>query len=129
MKIDRILVAEDEKQILRSLVTILECAGYRVDGAKDGHEAMDKALKAHGGSEPVDLLLTDIFMPGMTGLELIGKMRNRGLRFPVIAITGRGDDKMAAQLRKLGCLHFIDKPFEPDELLESVAEALPSSFI
>ncbi len=129
MKTDRILVAEDEKQILRSLVTILECAGYRVDGAKDGIEAMEKVLKAHGGSEPVDLLLTDIFMPGMTGLELIDGIRNRGIRFPIIAISGRGDERIAAQLRKLGCRHCIDKPFEPDELLESVANALPGDFI
>ncbi len=128
MKTDRILVAEDEKQILRSVVTILECAGYQVDEAKDGHEAMEKLL-APGESGPVDLLLTDIFMPGMTGLELIDTIRKRGLQFPIVAITGRGDEKIASKLRKLGCSTFIDKPFDPDELLESVSNALPRGFI
>jgi len=102
----RILLAEDEAPTRRSISIVLNNAGYCLEEAK------------------IDLLLTDIFMPGMTGLELIDEIQKQGLALSIMVITGYADDRMKAQLLRRGCSHFIAKPFEPGELLECVAQAL-----
>lgn len=117
----QIIIAEDEDQTRRSLAVVLESAGFKVKEAKNGIEAIEKLLSADPSS-PIDLLLTDIFMPMMTGLELINIVRRRSLGLPIVVITGYRDKKLSDQLSKLDCSHLIDKPFEPDVLLECVTK-------
>ncbi len=112
----RIIVAEDENQTRRSIAMVLESTGFVVQQAKNGLEAMEMLVNTER-SKPVDLLLTDIFMPVMTGLELIDFIQRQELPLPVMVITGYRDEKLTAQLSKLNCHYFIDKPFEPDVLL------------
>lgn len=119
----RILVVEDEEKTRWALTLVLEEAGYRVDEAKDGLEAIEKLLASETGSAPIDLLLADMVMPGMSGLELIDEVRERRPTLPVVIISGYRDDRMTAELQQRGGLDFIDKPFEPRELLEQVARA------
>jgi DNA-binding NtrC family response regulator len=124
MKIKRILVVEDEEQTRRSLTIVLEEAGYRVDDAKNGLEALKKFFALENGASSIDLILSDIVMPGMSGLELIDEVRKERLTLPIVVITGYRDNKMTAQLQQRGCLDYIDKPFEPHELVERVARVL-----
>ena len=122
MGMRHILVAEDEEHMRRSITFVLEDAGYRVDEAKDGLEAIEKLFALQNGSSPIDLVLSDIVMPSMSGLELIDEIRKRQMTLPIVAITGYRDDRMTAQLRQRGCLDYIDKPFEAEELINRVAQ-------
>ncbi len=115
----QIIIAEDEDQTRRSLAVVLESAGFKVKTAKNGIEAIEKLLRADP-SNPIDLLLTDIFMPMMTGLELIDIVRRHSSGLPIVVITGYRDKSLSDQLSNLDCSHLIDKPFEADVLLECV---------
>ncbi len=117
----QILVVEDEDQTRRSLSTVLESAGYKVLDVKNGLEAKNKLLKNKPGFEEFDLILTDIFMPAMTGIELIDLLKKQGCFLPVVVISGYLDDRLKSQLSKRGCSKFINKPFEPNVLLDCVA--------
>jgi CheY-like chemotaxis protein len=120
----RILLAENEAPTRRSISIVLNNAGYCLEEAKNGLDALEKLFASQSNSYPIDLLLTDIFMPGMTGLELIDEIQKQGLALSIVVITGYADDRMKAQLLRRGCSHFIAKPFEPGELLECVAQVL-----
>ena len=119
----QIIVAEDEDQTRRSLAVVLESAGYVVEEAKNGLEAMEKLLSVDR-SNPFDLLLTDIFMPMMTGIELINFIRKQDKYLPIIVITGYRDEKLSRQLSGLECSNLIEKPFEPDVLLQCITQVL-----
>jgi len=117
----RIIVAEDVNQTRRSISTVLEGAGFIVHQAKNGLEAMDKLL-SYDDSNQFDLLLTDIVMPVMTGLELMRLIQQRKISLPIVAITGYSDKELVDQLDKLNCHHVIDKPFDSDVLLRTVKQ-------
>lgn len=118
-----ILVAEDEDSTRRALRSVLEDAGYRVEEARDGIEAREKLFSRRPEHSRIDLLLADIFMPRMGGLELVDEIRRRGISLPVLPITAYGDEKLADQLKKRGCLELLPKPFGPDDLLQRVSSA------
>lgn len=120
----RILVADDDEHICQSLAMLLEDAGYLVEAAMDGMGALEKLLAATEVSERFDLLITDVYMPRMTGLELIDEIRRHQITLPVLIITAFCNDEMSEQLASRGCSDFIYKPFESKELLERVAGAL-----
>jgi CheY-like chemotaxis protein len=117
----RIIVVEDANQTRRSISTVLEGAGFIVHQAKNGLEAMDKLL-SYDDSNQFDLLLTDIFMPVMTGLELMRLIQQRKIFLPIVAITGYSDKELVDQLDRLNCHHVIDKPFNSDVLLRTVKQ-------
>ncbi len=117
----RIIVVEDANQTRRSISTVLEGAGFIVHQAKNGLEAMDKLL-SYDDSNQFDLLLTDIFMPVMTGLELMRLIQQRKIFLPIVAITGYSDKELVDQLDRLNCHHVIDKPFNSDVLLSTVKQ-------
>jgi CheY-like chemotaxis protein len=123
MKMDRrhILVADDEQNALLTMQFILEVANYRVSIAENGQEALDKILKARDNGAPVELLITDIQMPYLTGLELMDELNRLGVRIPVLAITGYGDKELASELTRKGCYECLDKPIDDEELVECVA--------
>lgn len=114
-----ILLAEDDDAYLASIAFILEDEGYRVTKASDGNAALDAIRKAANG-DPVELLITDIQMPDMNGLQLIKKICEIGLKPPVIVITGYGDKETLKELIRIGCDDFLDKPFEPGDICEKV---------
>ncbi len=116
----KILVTEDEGQTRRSLAIVLESAGFYVRQASNGREAMEILMS----EEEIDLLLTDIFMPVMTGMELIGKVRQSFRLLPIIVVTGYRDRNLSEQLEDLRCTQVIDKPFEPELLLDFVGRVL-----
>jgi CheY-like chemotaxis protein len=115
-----ILVVDDESHMLDTIRFILESNGYAAVTARSGEEALERlaALRAQG--RRVDLILTDIQMPGPTGLELIERLAESGERAPVLVMTGYNDQETTRRLRERGIQHFLDKPFEEEELLSRV---------
>ena len=105
-----ILVADDEQNALLTMQFILEVADYSVTTAKDGKEALSKILEARKGSKPVDLLITDIQMPGLTGLELMDELNRLRIDVPVLAVTGYGASELVTELMNKGQLEKIKVP-------------------
>ena len=126
MAIKRIMVVDDEEKTRRSISILLSEAGYLVEEAADGHEAWEKLEANTNGKPPTDLLLTDIFMPRMTGLELIRTLRPKLPSLPVLVISGYADDWMHGLLNEIGRAELIAKPFGARALLAKVEEALAS---
>jgi two-component system nitrogen regulation response regulator NtrX len=114
-----ILIVDDEAGIRESLSSILRDEGYRVD-AVDSAEACLKAV-AHGG---VDLVLLDIWLPGMDGLEALERMKQTEPAPTVVMITGHGTIETAVRATKLGAFDFVEKPLSLEKTVLTVRHAL-----
>jgi CheY-like chemotaxis protein len=112
---------DDSHSVRRAIATLLEDQGYDVSVARDGIEAV-KAMEA---ARP-DVLLTDLEMPNMNGLELAAHVRSRPelASLTVIMITSRSLDKHRRQAMSAGVNVYLNKPFSDHELLQHVAEAV-----
>ncbi|MCW7754413.1 SpoIIE family protein phosphatase [Desulfobotulus sp. H1] len=119
-----ILIAEDENHTRLGLSLILRKAGYKVSLAEDGLAALAILRKTRRGEMDIDLFLTDVQMPGLTGLELLEAMKREDIFIPVVAITGYGDKDMVVSLMRRGCRDYLDKPFTPDEVQTCIASIL-----
>jgi DNA-binding NtrC family response regulator len=106
-----ILVADDEQITLNNIVESLREEGYDVTAARDGLEALAWIEKKN-----FDVLITDIKMPGLTGLELLSAVKDRSPETEVIVITGFGSIGSAVEAMKTGSYDYITKPFDLDEL-------------
>lgn len=124
MPTERVLVVDDDPVILTLCQRILEVDGYRVTSVKRGEDALAKLE-----SETFDLLLTDIRLPGLNGLEVTTRLRERGLELVVITMTGYSNMEMAIQALTLGVDEFIIKPFSPDTLRVHVSRALEKAHL
>lgn len=119
-----ILIADDEKHIRLALDLVLRQAGFQVSVAIDGLEAFETVVRHAGGNNPVTLIITDIFMPRIDGLEFLDLLNERGFAIPVIVITGYGNSELILRLRTRGFAGYLDKPFAPEEILSRVAKVL-----
>ncbi len=113
-----ILVVDDDKMNLRRTTLILE-KEYNVLLAESGREALDK-LK----NEKVDLILLDIAMPGMNGIETFEHIKENGLEVPVIFLTASGHEDDVMTAIRMGAVNYLKKPFMPKNLLERVEKEL-----
>ena len=116
----RVLVIDDDEQIVILLRSMLKRAGYEVLEARDGGRGMKLCR-----SERVDLVITDIIMPEMEGLELIMGLKREFPDMKIIAVSGGARNKPADYLNmasKLGAHRILTKPFERRELLTAVKE-------
>lgn len=114
-----ILVTDDEKSIRNSLREILEFEQYRVLEADGGESAIEQV-----NSEKIDLMILDIKMKGMDGIEVLEKVKEIRPNLPVIMISGHGTIKIAVEATKIGAFDFIEKPPDLNRLLISVRNAL-----
>ena len=114
-----ILVVDDDPSLRRVVVYQLEQEGYRVANAASGAEAVE-TVRAGG----VDLLITDVMMPGMDGLELVDRVRASAPDVVPIVITAHGDVATAVRAMQSGAFDFVEKPFTRERMLVSVAKAL-----
>jgi two-component system, LuxR family, response regulator FixJ len=114
-----IYVVDDDEAGRESLAILLEARGYTVRGFASAQQFLDAAPSLRPG-----VLITDIRMPEMDGLELQQRLIERALPFPLIVITGHGDVALAVRAMKAGALDFIEKPFAAEAILSSAAAAL-----
>lgn len=114
-----VYVVDDDPAVRDGLKALLTVSGYRI-------EAFDSAesFLAAADRGAVGCAILDIRMPGMNGLELQRELKRRGIALPVIIITGHGDVPLAVAALKAGAVDFLEKPFDSDALLASIAEAL-----
>jgi len=115
----RILVVDDEVVICKSIQRILSPEGYEVEFSLSGEEALEKL-----NQESFDIVITDLKMPGMDGIELLTKVKEKDPEIIVIMITGYSTVQTAVQAMKMGALDYIPKPFTPEELVVVVEKAL-----
>lgn len=115
----RILIVDDEATIRASLLEALAADGYETDAAESGEEAL---ARCHGTA--YDLLVTDLKLPGVSGLEILQALRNQGKQTPVIMMTAYGDVDTAVSAMRLGAYDFIPKPFKLTMLRKQVRAAL-----
>ncbi len=114
----RILVVDDEEIVIQSCLRVLSGGGFQVDAARDGIEAL-KAINENG----YDVLILDIKMPKMNGMEVLQRVKEAHPDIDVIMITGLHEIETAVQAMKLGAFDYLPKPFEPEELELVVARA------
>jgi CheY-like chemotaxis protein len=115
----RLLVVDDEPNICRMVAAVLGRSGFAVETATGGEEALERFR-----GETFDLLLTDIKMPGMTGLELLQRCREIRPGLPVIVFTGYATAESAAAAVRTGADHYLRKPFDINELRRVVTATL-----
>ena len=106
-----VLVVDDEQDIRDASERILSRIGYQVQKASRGDEALDILKK-----NSIDIVLLDLKMPGMDGMEILARIRERSTEIQVIVITGYATVETAIEAMKQGAYDFIPKPFEPDQL-------------
>lgn len=110
-------LVDDEDAIRRSAGFMLKTSGYRVRPFASGVELLKQARALEPGC-----ILLDIRMPGMDGLEVQKALREQGVAFPVIIMTGHGDIGVAVRAMKAGAIDFIEKPFEKEVLLSALEQ-------
>jgi two-component system, NtrC family, nitrogen regulation response regulator NtrX len=115
----RVLVIDDEAAIRDSLRMTLEYEGYEFIGAATGQEGLALAER-----ESPDLVLLDVKMPGMDGIEVLDRLRSMNDGVPVVVISGHGTISTAVEATKKGAFDFIEKPFASDRVLVSLRNAL-----
>ncbi|HLC21662.1 MAG TPA: sigma-54 dependent transcriptional regulator [Candidatus Methylomirabilis sp.] len=116
---DEILVVDDDQKVLKSIVAILRDEGYRVTGVGDGQEALRAIQKS-----PPDLVILDIWMEGMDGLETLEGVKRLHAELPVIMISGHGTIETAVKATKLGAYDYLEKPLDLDKVQLAVRHAL-----
>jgi CheY-like chemotaxis protein len=114
-----ILIVDDEPNVRLVFRTALESVGYSTTMAEDGEQALLFMENA-----PYDLILLDLHMPGMGGMEVLERIREEGHDVPVVIITAHGSVPNAVQAMKLGAIDFLSKPISPEALRAVVAEVV-----
>ena len=118
----RILIVDDEYELLKQLQQILESQRYIVDTAMDGEEALDKVFDT-----PFDLIVLDIMMPKIDGLTVLEHVRKADMDTPVLMLTAKGDVKDRVKGLDLGADDYLAKPFSLDELMARMRALLRRS--
>jgi len=113
-----VFIVDDDLSVRRSLARLLVSAGYDVVPCATAEEflALDVVRPA--------CLVTDVRMPGMTGLDLLEALKSSSRDLPIILSSGDADAALAAQAAARGAFRFLAKPFEPDELLATLEQAI-----
>jgi len=121
-----ILVVDDEPSVREGLSDMLSICGHIVTCANDGQEGLELFHKALERDElpPFDILIFDIKMPHMTGLELMERIVKLDPEIPIIIITGHGDSRTATYALAGGAYDYITKPLEPDLVFDAISRAL-----
>ena len=115
----RILIVDDEDIVVRSCLRILADTDYAVDVARGGAEALKKIDET-----AYDVLLVDIMMPQINGLEVLQHVKQKRPGSEVIIFTGLSQSETALRAQELGAFAYLPKPFEPEDIRELIAQAL-----
>jgi len=115
----QILIVDDEKALVKGLKYTLEKEGFKVKAAYDGQEALDFLQ-----SNKVDLIILDLMLPKVDGLEVCRRIRQQGNNTPIIMLTAKGDDVDKIIGLELGADDYVAKPFNPRELVARIRAVL-----
>jgi two-component system response regulator VicR len=116
----KVLIAEDDEMMLKTIEFKLLKEGYLVISCADGKEALSKIE-----SENPDIIISDIMMPFVTGLDLVNRVKiEMGLNIPIIILSAVGLEKTVLEAFELGADDFITKPFSPNELMVRIKRLL-----
>ncbi len=115
----RVLIVDDEESVRSSLEKLLSFEKFKTFTAPDGQKALDIV-----GGERIDIVLLDIKMPGMDGLEVLQKIKETHSNLPVVIISGHGTIATAVEATKLGAFDFIEKPIDMERLLLTVRNGI-----
>jgi nitrogen regulation protein NR(I) len=118
----KILLIEDDTNIATGLEKVLRAQGYLVASITRGDAGLQRAL-----SDDFDLVITDLKLPGLDGLELVKQLHQQKPKLPIILITAHGTTETAIEATKWGAFDYIPKPFDVEELLDLTAKAIQSS--
>jgi len=116
-----IAIVDDDERIREALQGLMKSAGLAALVFASAEEFLSSGEQGRTGC-----LITDIRMPGMSGLELQSKLNKDHCKIPIIFITAQGDEKMRMQALRAGAVEFLSKPLDDDALLDSVQAALNS---
>jgi two-component system response regulator FixJ len=116
-----VYLVDDEDSVRESAELLLDVAGYEVEAFSSGSRFLEHLATAAPGC-----VVLDIHMPGLSGLDVLRIMRERGCDYPVIILTGQGDVGMAVQAMKGGAADFLEKPYRNETLLATIHDALHS---
>lgn len=119
-KKELVYVVDDDDSVRNSLKMLLESADYNAICFSSGNEF----LKTDLSSEGPQCLVLDVRMPGFSGMELQQELKRREIDLPIIFVSGHGDIPMSVEAIRQGALTFLPKPFDDEELIESIREAL-----
>lgn len=117
-----LLVVDGDLKSRKIISMLLEERGYKISLAKNGAEALSILPR----NNPFDLILTDINMPGMSGIELIETLQKRGMAIPFCVVSAIDDKTAISRLQGLGCSGFLGKPLRSLTLVEKVETILAS---
>ena len=114
-----LLIVDDDASTLASLARAFRLAGHEATVCDNAARALE-LLK----SQPFDMLLSDVVMPGKDGLALLEDLRNLGISLPVVMVSGQASIEMAVRATRLGAVDFLEKPLSTDKLLLTVDNVL-----
>jgi DNA-binding NtrC family response regulator len=117
----KILIVDDEINVCKSIRQAIICDEYNIDTALNGEEAINKEK-----DNQYDLVITDLMMPGISGMELLNFLKTQRPEVNIIIVTGYPTIKTAVDSVKLGAFDFLAKPFTPKELRSMVSRVFPT---
>jgi FixJ family two-component response regulator len=118
-KATMIAIVDDDDSLRVALQGLLKATGFPAEAYASAEEFLNS-----GQQQQTECLITDIRMPGMSGLELQAKLNAERYRIPIIFLTAHGDEKMRMQALRAGAVEFLAKPFDAEALLDNVRAAL-----
>jgi len=114
-----ILIVDDEPGVRTALTGVLSDEGYAVEAVASGEACLDRLTRG-----PVDLILLDVWLPGMDGLTTLARLRERQVDAQVVLISGHGNIESAVRAIKLGAFDFVEKPLSLDKTVLVIGNAL-----
>jgi len=121
---NRVLLVDDEEEFVRALAKRLTAKGLNVEVSGDGESAVEKVKQSD-----FDVIVLDLAMPGMDGLETLKRLREVNSDLQVILLTGHGTIRSGVEAMKVGATDFLEKPAEFPELLAKIREAIARSMV
>jgi two-component system response regulator FixJ len=112
-------VIDDDHAILTSTAGFLEAKGFGIQTYASAYEFLETI-----GPHTAGCVVTDVHMPGISGLELISKLKERGLAVPIIIVTAYADNLLGSEVMKQGAVALLEKPFKNDDLVKAIRKAL-----
>jgi FixJ family two-component response regulator len=118
------MIVDDEESLLQSLNFTLKRNNFSILTYANGSKALKRITDSYRNGEKISLIITDIQLPGLTGLELIDELNRMDIDIPVLVITNYGTRELIIELLRKGCKDYLDKPFSTADLVKRVSTVL-----